>query len=353
MRFLAFIFFNLLVGFSSFSQVTGGQSSFSFLQLSNSAKVAAIGGDNVSSFGTDPTMVYKNPALLTKEMSNIASMNVSSYVSGVKNSTAQYVFDHSKIGPVSVGLNYINYGVITRRNEGGTNEGEFFANDFVLHTSKSFQQDNFSIGFTPKIASSFIEKYSAVAIATDIGGAFKHPSKDFVIGMTIQNIGLVMKNYTEAKSKLPFNVSAGFSAKPKHMPLKISVTAHHLQQFDIVYDDPNNRNQSVFVSDSVEYKVPLGAKILRHFTIGGEFIFHENFNVRVGYNFQRRRELRLDDKSGGAGFSFGMMMKIRGYQFDLTKVYNNYAGRPLYLTVHIDFDKIIKKKTVTSETEDV
>lgn len=349
MRILIVISYCILFSNFLFGQVTGGQNSFSYLQASNSAKIAGVGGDNVSSFGDDISMLYQNPALFHKEMENKASLNFTSYKSGAKLSSAQYVFRNSKIGAFSAGLTYLNYGVLTKRNEGGTNLGEFFANDFVIHGTKAFSQDNFKIGFTPKIAVSQIEKSSAIAMVTDIGGTFNHPNESFVIGMTIENVGFVAKNYTSSKSNLPFNVNAGFTVKPQHMPLKISVTAHHLQQFDILYDDPALRNSSSFVTDSVEYKAPLGGKILRHFTIGGEFVLSPNFNLRMGYNFQRRRELRLEDKSGGAGFSFGFMVKTKKYKIDFAKVYNNYAGRPVYLTLQIDFDNIIKKKQITSE----
>jgi len=349
MRLLFLISFSIILFVDSSAQITGGQSSFAYLQASNSAKIAAIGGDNVSSFGDDPTMIYNNPALLIDEMANKTSLNITSYKSGTRLSSAQYVFKDSKIGMFSAGLTYLNYGLITRRNEGGTNLGDFYANDFVIHASKSYSQDNFTIGFTPKMAFSQLETYNAFAVATDIGGVFQHPEKQFTVGMTMENVGLVMKNYTDVKSKLPFNVTAGFSIKPEHMPLKISITAHHLNKFDIVYDDPDQRNQNVFISDSVPYKVPFGAKVLRHFVVGGEFILSKGFNFRMGYNFQRRRELRLDERSGGAGFSFGFMVKAKYYQIDFTKVYNNYAGRPIYLTLHLDFDKIIKRKQITSE----
>ena len=37
--------------------------------------------------------------------------------------------------------------------------------------------------------------------------------------------------------------SWGPSIKPEHLPLRFSITAHHLQQLDIVYLDPNQRGQ--------------------------------------------------------------------------------------------------------------
>lgn len=347
MRFYSLFIFLVCLIFSSKAQITGGQSSFAFLQTPQSAKIAAIGGDNVSSYGNDPSMVYKNPALLNNDMTNRVNVNVTSFKSGTKLSSLHYVVPESKIGIFSVGLTYLNYGVLTRRDESGANQGEFFANDFILHGSKAFKQDNFVIGFTPKIAFSQIERYNAMAFATDIGGTFNHPEKNITVGLTIQNVGFTLKNYSEVNGKLPFNATGGVTVKPEHMPLKMSITAHHLQQFDIVYDDPNQRNQPFFITDSTEYKVPLGNKILRHFTIGGEFILSENFNFRMGYNFQRRRELRLTDKSGGAGFSFGFMIKTKAYQIDFTKVYNNYAGRPIYLSIIIDFNNILKRKQIT------
>ena len=57
------------------AQVTGGKVSFAFLEAPNSAKIAAIGGDNVSSFGDDPSMIYQNPALMNSEMENKMSFS--------------------------------------------------------------------------------------------------------------------------------------------------------------------------------------------------------------------------------------------------------------------------------------
>lgn len=328
----------------SMAQVIGGKRTFTFLQAPNSGKIAALGGDNVSSFGDDPSMIYQNPALLNEEMNKKMSFSFVGYVPGVKLSSVQYVFDKSKVGTFGAGLTYMNYGKIVKRDVGGNSEGEFFANEFVIHGTKTFKQDNFVIGVTPKVAFSQISEYTSIATALDLGGTFNHPEKDFTVGLAIQNLGFQVKKYNELRENLPLNIVAGFTAKPKHMPLKFSVTAHHLQQFDIVYYDESTQDENIFDDDSVEYKTPITEKIFRHFTFGGEFILSKNFNLRIGYNYLRRRELRIEEKSGGAGFSFGVMVKAKAYTIDFTKTYLNYAGRPLYLTVNVDIDKLLRKQ---------
>ena len=347
MKYTTLFFSSLFILNGVFAQVLGGKHSFSFLQAPNSAKIAAIGGSNVSSFGDDPSMIYQNPALLNSEMNKKISFSFVGYLPGIKLNSVQYVFDKSKIGSFGAGLTYMNYGRLVRRDEGGNSEGEFFANEFVLHGTKTFNQDNFVIGITPKLAFSQIAEYTSFATVLDLGGTFNHPEKDFTVGLALQNLGFQVKKYNDVRENLPFNVIAGFTVKPKHMPLKLSVTAHHLQQFDIVYFDESQQDESLFENDSVENKAPITDKIFRHFTFGGEFILSKNFNLRMGYNYLRRRELRLNERSGGAGFSFGFMIKVKAYEIDFSKTYLNYAGRPVYLTVNVDVDKLLKRKDKT------
>ena len=115
MRIIVLILLYLFTTASN-AQVTGGKNSFSFLQTANSAKIAAIGGDNVSSFGDDITMVYQNPALLSEEMANKTSLNFTTYKSGLKLTSLQYVIPKSKIGVFSAGLTYLNFGVVDSGN---------------------------------------------------------------------------------------------------------------------------------------------------------------------------------------------------------------------------------------------
>ncbi len=61
---------------------------------------------------------------------------------------------------------------------------------------------------------------------------------------------------------------------------------------------------------------------LRHVNLGIEFLPLKNFAFRIGYNHQRRQEMRIDDKGGMVGFSWGFGLK-------LSRFYVNY-GRATY-----------------------
>ena len=59
----------LLIGQAGMAQ-KGGESTYSFLGLTNSARVAALGGEIVSLMDDDINTVFHNPALLTPGMHN-------------------------------------------------------------------------------------------------------------------------------------------------------------------------------------------------------------------------------------------------------------------------------------------
>ena len=61
----------------------GGESTYSFLGLTNAAKVAALGGELVSLMDDDINLIFHNPSLLTSQMHNHLNMNYVNYFAGV------------------------------------------------------------------------------------------------------------------------------------------------------------------------------------------------------------------------------------------------------------------------------
>ncbi|MFC2087784.1 hypothetical protein ACFLSA_06460 [Bacteroidota bacterium] len=58
-----------LFSLSVFSQI-GGSNTYAFLNLPNSSKVAALGGDLISSCGREAGLSYYNPSILNLNMLN-------------------------------------------------------------------------------------------------------------------------------------------------------------------------------------------------------------------------------------------------------------------------------------------
>jgi hypothetical protein len=69
---------------------TGGGSTYRFLDLTNSARAAALGGDVVSLRDDDINLVFHNPALLSPGMHGNLSLNYVNYFAGVNYGYASY-----------------------------------------------------------------------------------------------------------------------------------------------------------------------------------------------------------------------------------------------------------------------
>lgn len=322
----------------------GGQQAFSFLNLPTGAKAAALGGVNVSARDSDPTMFLSNPALLNTDMEGRLALSFVDYVADIKQSTAAYAFKEGKAGRFGVGVTYLSYGKFEEYDAAGNSLGQFSVNEYALSVADSYTQGNFTLGGTARLAVSGIAGNHSVAALADVGAVFKHPEQDFTVGLTARNVGYQLKRYVGAgREPMPIDVQLGVSIKPEHMPLRFSITAHHLQQFDIVYLDPNQRGQLDESGNEVKKKKSVGDKIARHFAVGGELILSKNLNVRVGYNHLQRRELRLDNTSGGAGLSFGVMMRISQFQLDYTYAGIHASGGANYFTVARNLNTLFTK----------
>ena len=108
--------FLLLLGQVGLAQ-KGGESTYSFLGLANSARVAALGGEVVSLMDDDINLVFHNPALLSPGMHSNLSLNYVNYFAGVNYGYASYAYSAGEIGNFAAGMHYVNYGTFDRTDE--------------------------------------------------------------------------------------------------------------------------------------------------------------------------------------------------------------------------------------------
>lgn len=323
----------------------GGQRGFTFLELPANAKLAALGGVNVSSFGHDVNMVTPNPALLNPEMDRQLSLSYVGYLADISQSNLAYAFNHKKLGRWAVGLNYLNYGDFVQRDATGLEEGNFSVNDYTLSLSHARQQDAFTFGGTAKVAVSSIAGNKAVGLLADIGGVFRHPEQDLTVGLVFKNVGYQVKPFDDGeRTAMPFDAQLGASYKPEHMPVRLSLTAHHLYQFDVVYLDPDAAGRLDENGNEIKEEKSFGDKVARHFVAGAEFIFSQNFQLRAGYNHLRGKELRLENKGGGAGFSLGAMLRVRAFELSYGGAFYHPSGASHHITIGTNTGAFLKKK---------
>lgn len=315
---LGILFFSF---FASSAQSGVPPNSFSFLNIANNARINGLGGINVSLADNDINLFSFNPALLDSANTGQIGLNFSPYLASSKFLTLNYSpkFTQKPLaGNWAVSLQNLSYGTFQGTDAVGNLTNEFSANDFSLGLTHSRKVNYISFGITAKLVTSVLESYNSVAFLTDWGGTFKHPKHDLNIGVVAKNVGFVMKSYGNIRPEVPFDLQVGASFKPKYMPVRFSLTGHHLYVFDIAYNDPNFNLTFDEQGNKIPKKISTADKISRHFIISTEILIHKNFNLLLGYNFLRRKELLINGLGGASGFSFGANLRLKKLDFAIS-----------------------------------
>ncbi|MFT6715988.1 MAG: hypothetical protein ACJA0Q_000617 [Saprospiraceae bacterium] len=334
----------------------GGRATYQFLNVVNSPRIAALGGHAIAIDHNDLEMAYFNPALLSKDNDKILSLNYTDYFTDINYGFVAYAKDYEKHGVFSLGAKYIHYGSFIHADETGEILGEFVVSETagVLTWSQDYNE-SFRYGASLKLVYSNFFLYNSTGVLMDFGARYKKPGKKFVAALVIKNLGTQITTYSNDNFEpMPFEVQLGVSQELAHAPLRFSITAHNLQQPNIWFESPNNKSStSVFLNDSSENKTPIGEAILRHFTFGTEILFSENFQLRFGYNHQRRQELVLKEgsKKGTNGFSFGFGLKIKRFSFDFARSIYSLAGATNHIGISVTFGEQLQKKEADKEEE--
>lgn len=343
-KIVAFLF--SLVSFSLLAQV-GGIQSYTYLLMPNDAKIGAIGGINVSTAGTDIAMIGQNPAALSDTMSNRVGFTYRNLYADIGYNNFVGAISSPKIGGAwGLSVSGISYGDFDEYDHLGNNIGTFRASENVIALTKSHKLGNISMGLTAKFASSKIASYKSNALLFDIGGQFQHPTKELIVGLVMKNAGLSLKHYREDLSNvLPLDLQLGASYKFEHAPLRLSLQVHNLTRYDLQYLDSTRNVKIDEDGNEISEQEKTSERIARHFVIGTELLLAKGLHVRVGYNHMMRKELKADPLKGGAGFSFGFMLKVSALDFNFTRVYYHLQGGSTMLAVNVDVNKFYKKKS--------
>ncbi len=335
---LIILFLLLSKSFATSAQV-GGSHTYQFLSLSNSARVAALGGNFLAIKDNDITLAIANPSLITKEMNNQLALSYISYFADVKYGFAAYSHSFNKIGSFVASLQYINYGTFTRTDETGETYGTFRAGEYAFNIGWAKSLDsNFSIGSNLKAILSSLESYKSFGMAVDVAATYQSKNKRFVTSLMFKNIGRQLSYYNEGnREALPFEIQLGISEKLKHAPFRFSLLLNHLEKWDLTYEDPLNPSVKIdpLTKEVIEKSgiSKFGDNLMRHVVIGVEFIPSTAFNIRLGYNYQRRQELKVESALSTVGFSWGFGFRISKFNFSYAHVIQHLAGSSNFFTI--------------------
>ncbi|MDB5282042.1 MAG: hypothetical protein JWO06_1117 [Bacteroidota bacterium] len=348
------ILFFLSVLYTQFATAQiGGSVSYDFLALPPSARIAALGGTNLTIVDHDPSVQLSNPAALNPAMNKMAMFGTGIYPGGIDFGNASYVRNFKIPGTFGFGLQYIAYGNFKETDDVANVIGSFTAGEMNAYAGYGYQFGKiFSVGANAKFVYSQLAHWSSVGMAGDLAVMVNDTAHHVTATIVAKNLGGQFKPYTKGVNEpIPFDLQAGLSFGFKQVPFRFHFTFHHLTTWDIRYDNPADQQTNLFLDSSqTKPKQYIADKLMRHIIIGIEINIKKIVRIDIAYNHLRQQELSLTTRRSIPGISFGLGLHIK--QIDFT-----YALEPLpqgqvlnYLTLSINTGGFIKKKTVPKET---
>ena len=308
-----------------FTQI-GGQFGYQSLRLTTNPRSAALGGTSISLSDGDISQFFQNPATLDSVESKSLFIHFNPYFADVFVFSGAYSFTTGKFGEMAVGLNYVNFGEFRLTDETGNQLGTFGANDYSFFIGKSHKLGPFTLGANLKLANSAIESYNSTAVLLDVGGTFE-VSKNWRVGMVFSNFGTTVSYSTIEAPDIPFDIVLGTTFKPQYMPLRFTLTTNSLVNEN--YEESNTSGGRD--NNAVD-------KVWKRLNLGAEVLLSENFQFLLGYNHKRKQELRLEDRGGGAGFSYGLMVKIKQIELRFSRATYHMAGGSSFISLRTDLN---------------
>lgn len=304
----------------------GGENGYRALNLVTNARSAALAGQTISLADGDLSQFFLNPATLDSVKNGDVFFNINPYFADVFVFNGAYAFNIKEVENFSVGLSYIDYNDFERTDASGSSLGTFSATDYVLTIGKSHRLGPMVLGANLKLLHSSIDSFGATALLGNIGGIFR-VKKNWTVGMLFSNLGGSVSTYNElTSSSIPLEVNLGTTFKPQFMPFRFTVSTSNLAQSNVIEDDDSGGRSNRKLE-----------QVLRRVGIGAELLLSENFQILVGYNHKRKQELRLDEIGGGAGFSYGLMLKVKKIQLRYSRATLHAAGGSSFISLQTNF----------------
>lgn len=329
---------------------TGGNNTYEFLNLPNSARMAAQGSNFLAAKDDDLSIALVNPSIIDEKLHHHLSLSFASFIAGTNYGFAAYSHTFKKVGSFTAALQYINYGRFLEADETGQTYGNFSAGEYAFNIGWGRKLDkHFMIGANLKMIYSGLERYNSFGMAVDVAGTYFLEKKGFSAAILFKNIGRQFDSYVKGNPEpLPFEIQLGISHKINNVPLRYSIVYNHLEKWNLTWDDPAKADGRVdpLTGDTLRVNKfeRFADRLMRHFVIGVEFYPVKNFYISLSYNYQRRAELRTETKKGIVGFSVGCGLKI--YRFRIGYAWAKYhlKAAPHTITISTNISDFLPKK---------
>ena len=345
--------FLLLVLCSSFfahplqAQV-GGTATYSFLNLTPTPQVAALGGKVNAVSGSDPSLAFYNPALLDSTANDYFSLNYVNLFAGINIGYAAYSRSYRGIGNFAAGMHYVNYGKFTGADEFGLITGDFTAAEYAFNLTCSrflpWMDSAFLVGVNIKPLLSVFERYTSYGLLADIGVTYRHPDQLFTAALVLRNMGGQLTPYANGgREPVPFEIQLGLSQRLQHAPFRFSLVLQHLERFPLGYNKINP-NPAPGQIPTREEDLKKGFDLyfdeaMRHLLVGVECFPFQGLTLMASYNYNRRQEMKIDNYAGMVGFSWGLGIHISRFHVNYARSSWHLAGASNHFSISTNLKK--------------
>lgn len=330
---LIYIHLLLLFGLTStqiYAQL-GGNYVFGFLNLPTGARAASLGG--YASPTADKTLDFAifNPSLANESMLGNYSIQQAIMPSGITFGTVSTAISLKK-GILVPFIRHVSYGSFQGYDATGNATNTFSAFDFQAGASYAYPINPvFTLGVNAGIIGSYLETYSSYGFAGSFAVQYHHKNELIHASLLARNVGVQFKGYTgfeDALNPLPLEIQGSLSIKLKHAPLRFTFIAHHLNQWKIGYYDPSILPKiDGLTGDTIQPpNVGFLEQLGRHLAVQAELVTKGVFQLRIGFDYHRRQELKLEQTPGLAGLSFGIGLNFRKFRLDYGFMVYSKAG---------------------------
>ncbi|HEU4901505.1 MAG TPA: type IX secretion system protein PorQ, partial [Flavisolibacter sp.] len=293
-------------------------------------------GINVSYTAADIGLTTGNPALLRPNIIRQLNASFNAFLAGSKGySLTGALFSEKWQTTFGGHVHFLDYGNLQNTDAAGNVMGQFRPADFVVQASASKRYlQNWTYGLTLKFIHSAYGQFRSSALAADVGVLYQDSASRLSAAIVVKNMGAQLKTYAGEEEELPFDLQVGITKRLAKAPFGFSLTAQHLQTFDILYSDTTfNQNNNVSSSSTTF------SKILTHLVLASHIYLGQTIEATVGYNFLRRQQLSSGtDGSGLTGFSAGLRVKFPKLQvlYARSAYQKGLASNQIGLTMQLD-----------------
>lgn len=333
--------FIILSAFSPFftSWAQTGRSAYEFLNIPTSSHVFGMGGTNIALIDDDVAMAQDNPALLGPEIDKAASISYMRYFGSANFAGIRYGMAAGDRAAWAFGIRYLNYGDIAAYQPDGSSAGSFSPSDMVFEGSYSHDfTDRLRGGINIKLVYSSYERYSAFALASDLGLNYYDDDRDLSLSLVLKNMGGQLKRFEEKYDHLPFDIQLGFMKGLGESPFSFGITAFNLTKWNLPYYSHPQQSEN----DAIELKSSFGSNLFRHLIFCAQYMPSQQFYIDLAYNYKTRTDMSSYQRNFLSGFSAGLGIKVRSFSIGLAYAMPHKSASTILLNLGLGIGELLQ-----------